>query len=161
MKRLSSFLFSFCPRAGNWATSANKSDPPSNSRAVILHKAYSWYSNGRDTALWLHLHSAFLHSQQHLVRRQECCLSRLVCSSSFALCYRKVDLSPRFALSLSGLIRCTTCLDSFSWFSLFYSSPALRQQFCSVTSTYVLRYFSVHGILSHLSNLIVEKRIHF
>lgn len=158
MKRLSSFLFSFCSRAGNWATSANKSDPPSNSRAVILHKAYSWYSNGRDTALRLHLHPAFLHSQQHLVRRQECCLSRLVCNSGFALCYSKADVSLRFALSLSGLIRCTTCLDSFSWFSLFYSSPALRQQFSSVTSTYVLRYFNVHGILSHLSNLIVEKK---
>lgn len=107
-----SFLFSLHSRAGNWATSANKPDPPSNPWTVILHKAYSWYSNGRDTALWLHLHPAFLHSQQHLVRRQECCLSRLVCNSGFEY----------FALSNGKVFWAfpTCCLFSFRSHQMYY-----------------------------------------
>ena len=32
-----------------------------------LHQTSAWYSNGWRAALWLHLHSTILHSQQHLV----------------------------------------------------------------------------------------------
>lgn len=133
------FSFCSCPCAGYWAASANKSDPPANSRTVFLHKTNPWNSNGRDSSFWLHLHSAFLYSQQHLVRPLECCQTWLVWLSCFASA--GVAWSPPF-LCLSGLIRCTTCLASSFWFSSFCSSRAPRPQFCSVTSISVLRCLS-------------------
>lgn len=61
--------------------------------------------------------------------------------SGFCFCATIFHISINM-LFVSGLIRCTTCLDSCSWFSSFCSSPALRQQFCSATSTFVLRYLN-------------------
>lgn len=50
-----------------------------------------------------------------------------------------------------GLTRCTTCLGFCSWFSSFCSSPALRPQFCSATSTCVLRYLNIQITYHQLS----------
>lgn len=136
-------FFPFCSCAGYRATSANESDPPANSWTVVLHKADPRYSNGWDTSLWLHLYPALLHSQQHLVRRQECCLPWLVCLLCYALRPSRRDIFPVSPFYLAGPTRCTTCLDSSFWFSSFYSSRAPRPQFCSVISTCVLRCLNV------------------
>lgn len=118
---------------GNWTTSEDKPDPSSNSGAVILHKAHSRNSHGWDFAFWLYLHPAFLYSQQYLVRNA-------VCPEVAVSCCCLPVLLRRCPFYVVGHTRCTTCLDSCFWFSLSWSSPALRQQFCSATSTFVRRY---------------------
>lgn len=62
----------FGPFVGDWTTGEDKPDPPSNSWAVILHKANSRNSHGWNFAFRLHLHPALFYPQQYLVRNVVC-----------------------------------------------------------------------------------------
>jgi len=58
-------VFMVC--SGNWASSTHQSDPASDPRAVHVHPHSAWNPDGWHSAVRLHLHPTFLHSQQHLV----------------------------------------------------------------------------------------------